>query len=110
MSVFEAALRLLSPFMPFLTEEIVARCVRRQSAGEVDCAYALSHWLRKEKLDEARLPAMSMLQNLVVEVRALRKEIGVEEKASDANRVAHRTGISEPWCRKIVQWLNDWRV
>ena len=31
-----------------------------------------------------------MLQSLIVEVRALRKEIGVEEKASDSDRAARR--------------------
>ena len=33
---------------------------------------------------------MILLQSLIVEARALRKEIGVEEKGSHADRGAHR--------------------
>ena len=78
--VFEAALRMLSPFMPFLTEELwkavydgktpaksIALAAFPQATGELD----------KQSLEE-----MATLQNLIVEIRALRKEAGVEEKAA----------------------------
>ncbi len=41
--IFEAALRLLSPFMPFITEELVARCLRRQPTGEIDSTDEISY-------------------------------------------------------------------
>jgi valyl-tRNA synthetase len=80
-SVFEASLRLLSPFMPFLTEEIWHALYDGNPPAK---SIALS---RYPQSDEAHADAvaqidMGVLQSLIVEVRALRKEIGVEEKAS----------------------------
>ena len=80
-SVFEAALRLLSPFMPFLTEELwhavyddnpPARSVALTRYPQASDALA----------NESAAAAMSLLQSLIVGVRGLRKEIGVEEKAT----------------------------
>ncbi len=80
-SVFEAALRLLSPFMPFLTEELwhavydgnpptksiaLTRYPHPNHAGEVWNPYSLLE--------------MQAVQELITETRGLRKEIGVEEK------------------------------
>jgi valyl-tRNA synthetase len=79
-SVFEAALRLLSPFMPFLTEELWHAVYDWNPPAR---SIALTRYPTAEgKIDEAALAAMDLLQSLIVEVRALRKEVGVEEKAS----------------------------
>jgi valyl-tRNA synthetase len=79
-SVFEAALRLLSPFMPFLTEEIWHALYDGKPPAK---SIALTRYpAGKENVDDAALIDMGVLQSLIVEVRALRKEIGVEEKAS----------------------------
>jgi valyl-tRNA synthetase len=76
--VFEASLRMLSPFMPFLTEELW-HAVYDGSAPKV--SVALASFPKAGTVDEAALAGMELLQNLIVETRALRKEIGVEEKA-----------------------------
>ena len=55
--------------------------LRRESAGEVDCADAVSASGRSAVRMRAALAEMALLQSLIVEIRALRKEIGVEEKA-----------------------------
>jgi valyl-tRNA synthetase len=79
-SVFEAALRLLSPFMPFLTEELWHAVYDGEPPAK---SIALSRYPQaaESAVDVAALAQMMLLQNLIVEVRALRKEIGVEEKA-----------------------------
>jgi valyl-tRNA synthetase len=78
LSVFEASLRLLSPFMPFITEEIwhalydgnpPAKSIALMSFPPVQSSHA------RVQIE------MELVQSLVVEVRALRKEAGVEEKA-----------------------------
>jgi valyl-tRNA synthetase len=80
-SVFEAALRLLSPFMPFLTEELW-HAVYDENPPAKSIALTRYPFAAQDKIDDAALSAMELLQSVVVEVRAVRKEAGVEEKAS----------------------------
>ncbi len=78
-SVFEASLRMLSPFMPFFTEELWHAVYDGDPPAK---SIALAQYPQGEApVDTAALGRMSFLQSLVVDVRALRKEIGVEEKA-----------------------------
>ncbi len=79
-SVFEASLRLLSPFMPFLTEEIW-HAVYDGNPPAKSIALTRFPQAGDSEPDSASLKQMALLQELIVEVRALRKEIGVEEKA-----------------------------
>ena len=79
--VFEASLRLLSPFMPFLTEEIWNAVYDGKPTAK---SIALTHFPQPDSaaMEPAALDQMGLLQSLIVEVRALRKEIGVEEKVA----------------------------
>jgi valyl-tRNA synthetase len=79
--VFEAALRLLSPFMPFLTEELWHAVYDGNPPAK---SIALTRYpiATEGEIDQASLASMEILQSLITEVRALRKETGVEEKAS----------------------------
>jgi valyl-tRNA synthetase len=81
MSVFEASLRLLSPFMPFLTEEVWHAVYDGKPPAK---SIALTRFPQADKTSSESIAVeqMELLQNLIVEVRALRKEIGVEEKAT----------------------------
>ncbi|HEY3627884.1 MAG TPA: valine--tRNA ligase, partial [Terracidiphilus sp.] len=80
-SVFEAALRLLSPFMPFLTEEIW-HAVYDGAPPAKSIALTRFPQASPAGLDAVASGEMTLVQSLIVEVRALRKEIGVEEKAA----------------------------
>jgi valyl-tRNA synthetase len=78
--VFEASLRMLSPFMPFLTEEVWHALYDGNPPAK---SIALTAYPKAaETVDNDALNAMVLVQDLIVEIRALRKEIGVEEKAS----------------------------
>jgi len=79
-SVFEASLRLLSPFMPFLTEEVWHAVYDGNTPAK---SIALTRFPQAggTSTDSAALEHMALLQGLIVEVRAVRKEIGIEEKA-----------------------------
>jgi len=79
-SVFEAALRLLSPFMPFITEDIW-HALYDGAPPAKSIALTLFPQAAESPVDAAALANMADLQNLIVEIRALRKETGVEEKA-----------------------------
>jgi valyl-tRNA synthetase len=77
--VFEGALRLLSPFMPFLTEEIWHALYGSDAPAK---SIALTRYPQAGDFpaDAASVSAMTTLQELIVTVRALRKELGVPEK------------------------------
>jgi valyl-tRNA synthetase len=80
-SVFETSLRLLSPFMPFLTEELWHAVYDGNPPAK---SIALTQYPAaiENPADTAALAEMNfVVQSLIVEIRALRKEIGVEEKA-----------------------------
>jgi valyl-tRNA synthetase len=77
-SVFESSLRLLSPFMPFLTEEIWHAVYDGNPPAK---SIALTCYPKAAgTIDNDALSAMELVQRLIVEIRALRKETGVEEK------------------------------
>ena len=82
--VFESSLRLLSPFMPFLTEEIWHAVYNGKPPAK---SIALARYPRSAKAPKGEAAAavfreMAFLQSLITEVRALRKELGVEEKVA----------------------------
>jgi valyl-tRNA synthetase len=79
-SVFEASLRLLSPFMPFITEEIWHALYEGNTPAN-SIALAPYPQAGMGPVDTVAQIDMNTIQTLIVETRALRKEIGVEEKA-----------------------------
>jgi valyl-tRNA synthetase len=98
LSVFESALRLLSPFMPFITEEIWQALYENHPPAR---SIALTRYPRAqpELVDGAAEREMERMQELIVAVRDMRRKLGVEEKATvpillrvDA---AERAGIEE---------------
>jgi valyl-tRNA synthetase len=80
LQTFEAALRLLSPFMPFLTEELWHAFYNGEPPAK---SIALSRFpLPNSALQSADTEHhFTLLQDLIVNVRAARKDLGVEEKA-----------------------------
>jgi valyl-tRNA synthetase len=102
-SVFEASLRLLSPFMPFITEEIWHAVYNGNPPAK---SIALTHYPLADYTLEAwntySQVEMQSLQSFIVEIRALRKEIGIEEKASTSVEI--RTNAS---LRKIAEENRD---
>jgi valyl-tRNA synthetase len=80
-SVFEVSLRLLSPFMPFLTEEIWHAVYEGKPPAK---SIALTKYpaSTSEVSTESQLALLQMedLQRVVTSIRALRKDIGVPEK------------------------------
>jgi valyl-tRNA synthetase len=85
-SVFEAALRLLSPFMPFLTEELWHALYEQLDTQAPAKSIALTRYPEAAHFpaDERSVSAMAVLQELIVSVRGLRKDLGVPEKESAA--------------------------
>jgi valyl-tRNA synthetase len=79
--IFEASLRMLSPFMPFISEELWHAVYDGKPPAK---SIALAIFPRPREIADSKLEIfvqMELLQNLITEVRGLRKEISVEEKA-----------------------------
>jgi valyl-tRNA synthetase len=84
--VFESALRLLSPFMPFLTEEIWHPLYAGDAPAK---SIALARYPQAQDYfaDEASVEAMQTMQDLITTIRALRKELGVPEREAAPVRI-----------------------
>ncbi len=82
LAVFESALRLLAPFMPFLTEEIWNALYDAKPPKE---SIALASYPALNTNNFVDLPAeyqMIELQSIITAIRSRRKELGIEESAS----------------------------
>jgi valyl-tRNA synthetase len=81
LAVFESALRLLSPFMPFISEEIWHALYENHPPAK---SIALTRYpqARADLLDDAAELQMERMQELIVAVRDMRRQLGVEEKAA----------------------------
>jgi valyl-tRNA synthetase len=84
--VFEGALRLLSPFMPFITEEIWHAVYEGKPPGK---SIALTRYPQLEErwLDDKSEQEMAVLQELIVAIRNMRAELKVEPKVKTPIRV-----------------------
>src|SRR5438094_3368296 len=77
--LFEAALRLLHPVMPFITEEIW-QAVYEGATPLRSIALATYPQSHESQIDLAAEAQMAVLQDLIVSVRNLRAELKVEQK------------------------------
>ncbi|HVZ82764.1 MAG TPA: class I tRNA ligase family protein, partial [Terracidiphilus sp.] len=78
--VFEAALRLLSPFMPFLTEELWHAVYDGEPPAK---SIALTVYPQGTENSNAESQIdMKFVQDLIAGIRTNRKDVGVEEKAA----------------------------
>ena len=82
-AVFEAALRLLHPFMPFLTEELWHRLPQRPPGAGMEASIALErfpepqiHWSDSEAEEQ-----VALLQELIAAARNVRAELKMDPKA-----------------------------
>jgi valyl-tRNA synthetase len=86
LATFESALRLLSPFMPFITEELWHALYDSHAPTK---SIALSRYpqTKEEALNPDSESGMSALQDLIVSIRAARKDLAVEERAPVPARI-----------------------
>jgi valyl-tRNA synthetase len=85
-NLFDAALRLLHPVMPFITEEIWQAMYDGKPAVK-SIALAAYPKAEEKQIDLAAETEMAILQDLIVNVRNLRAELKVEPKVKVAIEV-----------------------
>ncbi|MBV9438042.1 MAG: valine--tRNA ligase [Acidobacteria bacterium] len=92
--IFEASLRLLSPFMPFITEEIWHALYQQKTPAKSialtrfpqGCAAADGH---------NSIERMQILQDLIAGIRNRRAELKIEPKQKTPVRIFARNGVRE---------------
>ena len=104
-AMFEAALRLLHPFMPFLTEELWHRLPQRAPTDGMTGSIALErfpepgvHWADSEAEEE-----VALLQELIIAARNIRAELKMDPKA----RVPAEASSSEAEVRSLLKGNRD---
>jgi len=97
LGIFDAALRLLHPVMPFITEEIWY-AIYDGNPPLKSIALAPYPQADEKQLDLAAETEMAILQDLIVSVRNLRAELKVEQK----QRVPIQLFVQEPEIRRLI--------
>jgi len=97
-SLFDAALRLLHPVMPFITEEIW-QAIHEGKAPLKSIALAGYPQADEKQFDLAAETEMAILQDLIVTVRNLRAELKVEPKV----KVPIEVFAHEPQIRRMIE-------
>jgi valyl-tRNA synthetase len=98
LAVFEAALRLLHPVMPFITEEIWY-AIYDGNPPLKSIALAAYPQADDRQLDLAAETDMAILQDLIVSVRNSRAELKVEPKV----KVPIQVFVQEPEIRRLIE-------
>ena len=96
-TVFEGALRLLAPFMPFITEELW-HAVYEGKPPKRSIALTAYPEADLKRLDDAAETEMAILQDLIVSVRNIRAELKIENKLRVPIRV-----FGDAQVRELIQ-------
>jgi valyl-tRNA synthetase len=97
-SLFEAALRLLHPVMPFITEEIW-QAIYEGHPPQKSIALAAYPQAGENQIDLGAETEMAILQDLIVNIRNVRAELKVEPKA----KVPVEIFAHEPAIRSMIE-------
>jgi valyl-tRNA synthetase len=100
-AVFEAALRLLHPFMPFLTEELWHQFP--QQAGAKSIALERFPEVRESRRNNAALEEFGLLQEIITAVRNIRAEMKLDPK----KKVAAELSVADERTRAAVESNRD---
>jgi valyl-tRNA synthetase len=100
-AVFEAALRLLHPFMPFLTEELWHQVP--QQAGAKSIALERFPEVRESWRNNAALEEFGLLQEIITAVRNIRAEMKLDPK----KKVAAELSVADEQARASVESNRD---
>jgi len=90
--VFDSALRLLHPSMPFITEEIWQRLRNQAPHGAESISLAAFPMADASRYDAAAEREMGILQDIITSVRTLRAEMKVDPKLALAGVLYSTTG------------------
>ncbi|MDZ7693072.1 MAG: class I tRNA ligase family protein [Balneolaceae bacterium] len=114
LNFFEILLKLLHPFMPFLTEEIWQRMRQR---GQDD-AIIVAQWPEADEslIDQEDIALFSTIQSMISSIRNIRAEFNVPQRAdinllinAKNSELAKRLGRNE-WIFRKLQDIGSFKV
>ncbi|MBT2161854.1 valine--tRNA ligase [Zobellia barbeyronii] len=100
--LFEQNLKLLHPFMPFLTEEVWQHITERTPEE----ALVVAQWPKVEKVDEALIESFDVAAEVVSGVRNIRKEKNIPMKESLELMVLNEGNFAKTWDVVIEKLTN----
>ncbi|WP_297796140.1 valine--tRNA ligase [uncultured Eudoraea sp.] len=92
-ALFENNLKLLHPFMPFLSEEIWQRISDRKPSE----ALVIATWPEIEDFDNEQIKAFEFTAEVVTGIRNIRKEKNIPFKDTLSLSVLNKEGFKEDW-------------
>lgn len=101
-TVFEQNLKLLHPFMPFLTEEVWQHIEDRKP----EQALVVAQWPEQQKVDEAVIANFDFAAEVVSGVRTIRKEKNIPMKEALELSVLNVENVSKEWDVVIAKLTN----
>jgi len=100
--IFEENLKLLHPFMPFLTEEVWQHIAERTP----DQALVIAKWPTVQAVDEELIEGFNFASEVIAGVRTIRKEKNIPMKDELQLAVLNDGGVSKDWDVVIAKLTN----
>ncbi|MEB8330612.1 valine--tRNA ligase [Flavobacteriaceae bacterium KMM 6897] len=91
--IFENNLKLLHPFMPFLTEEIWQHIAKRTP----DEALVVSQWPKQQKVNQDLIEGFDFAAEVIAGIRTIRKEKNIPMKDTLELSVLNEGHIAKDW-------------
>jgi len=101
-SVFEDNLRILHPFIPFVTEELWHLLAERTK----DEALIISKWPKKKSVDLEIIKDFDFVSEIITAVRAIRKKHNISFKESVCLTVINHEGASKIFDQVLKKMVN----
>lgn len=101
-TVFEENLKLLHPFMPFLTEEVWQHIEDRTP----EQALVVAQWPKQQKVDDTIIANFDFAAEVVSGVRTIRKEKNIPMKEALELSVLNAENVSKEWDVVIAKLTN----
>lgn len=101
-SVFEETLKLLHPFMPFLTEEIWQHIADRSPRQ----ALIVARWPESQEIDSSLLEGFIWASEVIAGIRTIRKEKNIPMKEPLELLLINTANISDEWDEVIMKLTN----
>ncbi len=101
-ALFEENLKILHPFMPFLSEEVW----QRMAARTPEEALVIASWPKANEVDEILISEFRIAKEVISGIRTIRKEKNIPMKEALTLSVLNKENVSDKW-DEVIQKLTN---